>query len=252
MCYNAKYLLEKALKRAKYWNQYRDIEYFRKKLKEYEEQFQVSGYSHPKVIIYTNEKPHEPSLSVWGLIPHWVKNEKDAKSIWNKTINARGETIFEKPSFRDAARNKRCLIPVAGFYEHHHYKGKAYPFYISHKKDKPLNLAGLWSEWTNNETGEIVNTCSIVTTKANPMMTRIHNNPKLKEPRMPVILPEGFEDDWLIPGKEVSDIKSLQQLLIPFPDSELSSHSVRKLSGKDSPGNVPEASEEFVYEELNL
>jgi len=206
MCYNLKFLLEQALKRANYYQEETDIEYIRKELEQFEELYQVSGFSHPEIIIYTNETPYHPELFIWGLIPHWVKNENDAKSIWNKTLNARGETIFEKPSFRDAAKHKRCLIPVTGFYEHHYYKGKAYPFYISNKEDKPLTLAGLWSEWTNKETGEIVKSCSIVTTKANPMMVKIHNNPKLAESRMPVILPEAFEDEWLKPI--VPDLKT--------------------------------------------
>lgn len=248
MCYNAKYLLEKALKRAIYWNQQRDIDYYREKLREYEEQYQVSGFAHPKVVIYTNEQPYEPLLSSWGLIPHWTRSAKDAQLIQNKTINARGETIFEKPAFRDAAKEKRCIVPVAGFYEHHHYKGKKYPFYITRKDDEPVNLAGLWSEWTNKDTGEITNSFSIVTTKANEMMSRIHNNPKLKESRMPVILPDGAENEWL----KTQNVKDLQKLVKPFSDQELKAHTVRKLSGKDSPGNSPEASEEFIYDDLEF
>ena len=248
MCYNAKYLLEKALKRAVYWNKQRDIDFYRKRLREYEEQFQISGFAHPKVVIYTNEQPYEPLLSRWGLIPHWTKSEQDAQVIQNKTINARGETIFEKPAFRDSAKHKRCIIPVAGFYEHHHYKGKKYPFFITRKDDEPVNLAGLWSEWTNKETGEITNSFSIITTKANQMMSRIHNNPKLSESRMPVILPDGVEDEWL---KSI-DRKELQKLVKPFSDQKLKAHTVRKLSGKDSPGNLPEASNEYVYDELEF
>ncbi len=248
MCYNAKYLLEKALKRAIYWNQQRDVDYYREKLREYEEQYQVSGFAHPKVIIYTNEQPYEPLLSSWGLIPHWTKSEKDALVIRNNTINARGETIFEKPSFRDAAKEKRCIIPVAGFYEHHHYKGQKYPFYITRKDDEPLNLAGLWSDWANKETGEIICSFSIVTTQANRLMSKIHNNPKLPEARMPLILADGAEDEWLKPINK----NDLQSLLKPFSEQELKAHTVRKLSGKDSPGNTPEASEEYVYEELKF
>lgn len=251
MCYNARYLLEKALKRAIFYGVTEDIERFKRALKKFNELYQVSGFSHPEVIIYKNDQPHEPSLAQWGLIPHWIKTEKEAKTIWNKTINARGESIFEKPAFKDSATHKRCLIPVAGFFEHHHFKGKAYPFYISRIDEEPLTLAGLWSEWTDNETGEIIRTCSVITTKANPLMAKIHNNPKLSEARMPVILPEELENEWLKPIQSSSDIKQLQELLRPFPEEKLKAHTVQKLSGKNALGNVPESSDELAYEALN-
>lgn len=252
MCYNARYLLEKALKRARYFSTNKDIEYYDNAIKEFDELHQVSGYSHPEVIIYRNDQPHMPSLSSWGLIPEWIKNEQDALNIRNKTLNARSETLFEKASFKDSARHKRCIIPVAGFYEHHHFKGRPYPFYISHNEDEPLNLAGIWSEWTNKSTGELINTCSIITSKANQLMTRIHNNPKLPEARMPVILPEGFEDEWLNPQHTEFELNQLKKLLVPYPKKDLNAHTVRRLSGKESLGNVPESSEKYEYEELEF
>ena len=246
MCFNARFRLQVALKRAKRNNNGEEIRHWENSLKQYDEWFQVSGFAHPKIIIYTYIEPYKPQLSKWGLIPHWAKN---GESIWNKTLNARGETIFEKPAFIKSAEEKRCLIPAEGFYEHHHFRGKKYPFYISGKDNKPLTFAGLWNEWANLKTGEILNTCSIVTTKADSLMTKIHNNPKLSgDSRMPVILPEDLENEWLKPlGKN-----ELQELLHPFPDSELVAHTVRKLSGKDSPGNVLGANEEYKYEELEF
>ena len=118
MCFNARYRLEIAMRRAKMYSP-KDVTHWENELKQYDEGFQISGFAHPKVIIYTNDKPYEPKLSTWGLIPSWAK---DAYSIWNKTLNARGETIFEKPSFKKSAEEKRCLIPVEGFYEYHHFK----------------------------------------------------------------------------------------------------------------------------------
>lgn len=246
MCFNARFRLQVALKRAMRENSEEDIKYWKSSLKQYDKLFQVSGFSHPEIVIYTNEEINTPQLSVWGLIPHWAK---EANSIWNKTLNARGETIFEKPSFRKSAEEKRCLIPAEGFYEYHHFKGRAYPFYISHLKNKPLTFAGLWNEWTNPETGEIINTCSIITTKANLLMAKIQNKPKFSgDHRMPVILPEELENEWLKPLSK----NELQDLLQPFPDSELMAHAVRKLSGKESPGNVPEANKEYKYEKLDF
>ena len=243
MCFSARFRLEVALKRALRYSP-EDVEYWKNTLKQYDEWYMVSAFDHPKVIIYTNEEPYKPQLSTWGLVPDWAT---DARKIWNQTLNARGETIFEKPSFKKSAEEKRCLIPAEGFYEYHHYKGKMYPFYIYHKENLPLNFAGLWNEWTDKNTGEILNTFTIVTTRANDLMAHIHNKPKISEDhRMPVILPEGVENKWLNPLSK----EELQELLQPFPDSKLMAHTVRKLSGKDSPGNVPEANQEFEYAEL--
>lgn len=246
MCFNARYLLETALKRAVHNRAPNEISHWKEELKEYDELYQVSGFAHPKIVIYTNEEPYQPQLSVWGLIPHWAKS---AKSIWNKTINARGETIFEKPAFKKSANEKRCLIPADGFYDFHYYRGKPYPFYIAHTEKKPLLFAGLWDEWTDTQTGKTINSFSIVTTKANSLMAKIHNNPKLSnDARMPVILPEELENEWLNPLTKDELLKLLQ----PFPDSQLTAHTVKKLSGKNSSGNVPEANKEYLYNELKF
>lgn len=90
--------------------------------------FHVTGFQHPKMIIYTQENPNTPVVSQWGLVPFWAKDKTD---IWNKTLNARGETIFKKNSFRSSAKDKRCLICIDGFYEHHHHGKETVPYYIS-------------------------------------------------------------------------------------------------------------------------
>ena len=246
MCFNARFRLQVALKRAKRKSNAEEIEHWEESLKLYDKWFQVSGFAHPEVIIYTNNKPYKPQLSTWGFIPDWAK---DAKNIWNNTLNAKAETIFKKSTFAKSAEEKRCIIPAEGFYEYHHFRGKTYPFYISHRENKPLTFAGLWNEWTNHKTGKILNTFSIVTTKANLLMTKIHNNPKLSgDSRMPVILPEELENEWLKPiGKN-----ELQDLLQPLPDSELIARTVRKLSGKNSPGNIYEANEKYNYDDLEF
>lgn len=252
MCYNVKGLLHSQLKRAKHYDDQEAVEQIKKELERLGDQFQVSGFAHPKMVIYTNENAYKPVISTWGLVPAWVKDKQQLEKTWNSTLNARGESIFEKPSFRDAAKNKRCLIQIDGYYESHHYKGSAYPFYISRKDGELLTLAGLWSEWTDRSTGEIFNTFTIVTTAGNKLLTKIHNNPKLDGPRMPVILQDESADQWLKPSvKDDSDIQEIKQLIIPFPDEMLKAHTVKKLRGKESPGNTPEASEEFSYDELN-
>ena len=135
MCYDIKTSLETQLKRAKRFNDEQAIREIEEKLLPYLDLplYHASGYSHPSLLIYTNDSPHIPIIASWGLVPHWVKDNTQRKKIWNNTLNARGETIFEKPSFRESARSKRCLIYVDGFYEHHHFKGKTYPFLIKRK-----------------------------------------------------------------------------------------------------------------------
>jgi len=209
--------------------------------------FHASGFSHPSLLIYTDQAPYEPVQSTWGLLPSWAKET----SIWNQTLNARGETIFEKPSFRESARSKRCLIYVDGFYEHHHFKGKTYPYYIFKKDESPMVFAGLWNEWTDKTSGELLNTFSIVTTTANPMMARIHNNPKLPEPRMPLILPGDYADEWLKPVNSDSDKQVIQSLIKPFDEAKLDSYTVRSLRGKNALGNIPEANKRYPYPELD-
>lgn len=247
MCFNAKQQMYAALKRARYEGNEADVAYWREVLKRYDEWFMASGFRHPNFIIYDNIKPFEPKSSVWGLIPDWAETPE---SIWNNTLNARGETIFEKSSFRKSANEKRCLIPVDEFYDFHDFRGKKYPFYITRKNDEPLYFAGLWNEWTNKDSGEVLNIFSIVTTRANPLMSKIHNKPKFSnDPRMPVMLPENLLEEWLKPlsRKELQELATFQ-----LSDSELDSWTVKPLSGKLSPGNVSEASDRFKYEDLEF
>jgi putative SOS response-associated peptidase YedK len=243
MCFNARFRIKIALRRAEH-NNPEEAEYWRNVLRQYDDWFQISGFSHPDVIIYANEKPFTPKVSKWGLIPKWAK---DPGSIWNSTLNARGETIFEKPAFRESAVHRRCLIPAEGYYDYHHFKDKAYPFYIKLKKQKPMHLAGLWNDWTNPVTGEIINTFTIVTTRANRLMSKIHNKPKLTDdPRMLAILPEVLAEEWLKPLSR----KEVEELVQPYPDSEMEAYTVRSIAGKNSPGNVPEANEKYHYNDL--
>ena len=210
--------------------------------------YYVSGFSHPKLMVFTNDKPDLPQAFSWGLIPAWTKDLASAKTMSNYTLNARAETIFEKPAFKNPAKNKRCLIYIDAFYEHHHANKQTYPFHISMKDDSPLCLAGLWDEWVNKETGEIIKSVSIVTTKANETMKKIHNNPKLDEARMPVILPKEKQNEWL----EEKDEKKLQKLFVRFDDTLLNYYTVGKLKGKTAVGDNAEAETEKIYPELNF
>ena len=253
MCYDLKAKLETALYKAMQRGDLKVMEDILQKLAPLTDYpvHHVSGFSHPKLFIYTDESPDVPVVATWGLIPRWVKDEAGKKKIWNSTLNARGETIFEKPSFRFSAEHQRCLIYIDGFYEHHHFNNNTYPFYIYRKDGKPMILAGLWSEWTNDE-GETVKSFSIVTTEGNPMMAKIHNNPKLEGPRMPLIFPEELADQWLQPISEALDKQLIQDLILSYPEEELAYHTVAKLRGKDYAGNVEGISDEVIYNELKL
>ncbi|SDS20951.1 Putative SOS response-associated peptidase YedK [Formosa sp. Hel1_31_208] len=254
MCYDIKASLEAQLSRARRRGDLMAIAEIEEKLVPYTDLplHHASGFSHPELLIYTDSSPEFPEVATWGLVPHWVRDEEQLKKLWNNTLNARGETIFKKPSFRDAAKHQRCIIYIDGFYEHHHFNNKTYPFYIHKKDNEPIALAGLWSKWINPETGGHIKTFTIVTTEGNMMMSKIHNNPKIKGPRMPLILHKNLEDKWLDSIENQSDIKTLQGLIRAYPEDELQAHTVRKLRGKDYMGNVAEIAEPFNYNDLEF
>ncbi len=247
MCYDIKAQLEGQLRRAMRRGDEHAVYEIKLQLERHTDLplFHASGFQHPKLLIYTNESPDVPVISQWGLVPVWAKSKED---IWNKTLNARGETIFEKASFKNSAKKKRCIIQVDGFYEHHHQNKETFPYFISRKDGEPLSLAGLWNEWTDKATGEVQNTFAIVTTEANPMMEIIHNNPRAKGPRMPVILPEELEDKWLAGYDDELIKQAVEGLIKPFPEAELQAHTVGRLRGKNAMGNVEEVDEIFEYE----
>lgn len=252
MCYDIKASLEAQLNRAKRSGDQKAMEEIHEELIPLTDLplNHVSGFNHPKLLIYTDRSPNYPEVSSWGLVPRWVKDRAQLRKLWNNTLNARGETIFEKPSFRNAAQHSRCIIYIDGFYEHHHFKGKTYPFFIQKKNLVPMVLAGLWSEWYDGETNTMLNTFSIVTTVGNSLMAKIHNNPKLEGPRMPVILPSEMEDQWLNPVHDDLDKQQIEALITAFPENELQAYTVGRLRGKEYRGNIPEISKEVVYEEL--
>jgi putative SOS response-associated peptidase YedK len=216
--------------------------------------YHVSGFQHPKLLLFNNVHPLKPQEAYWGLIPHWVRDETTARDIMNRTLNARSEEMFEKASYKQPARTQRCLIVLEAFYEHHHRKGKTFPFRIAKRDGSPLMLAGLWDEWYDESSGQSVPSCTIVTTEANPMMQFIHNNPKNADgPRMPVIL-EG-EDRWkwlnkFENGKEKEGIAMIKSLCKPCDENLLKAYTVPRLSGKEYPGNIPEVTQKKVYPEL--
>lgn len=165
-------------------------------------------------------------LMRWGLIPSWAKDAALGASL----INARAETVAEKPSFRSAFKKRRCLIPADGFFEWQKTGGKTkQPFFIGLRDDQPFALAGLWERWEKGPEGP-VESCTVLTTSPNELLAEIHD-------RMPVILPEATWDLWLDP--EIQDAIALQSLLVPFPADEMQCYPVSTVV--NSPRNdVPE------------
>lgn len=212
----------------------------------------ANAFDHPRLVLYTEASPREPELFTWGLVPGWVKDDAQRVQLWNRTLNARGETIFDKPAFRAAARQRRAIVYVEGFYEHFHFGKKAYPHFIRLQDREEFALAALWEEWTDKAGGAVWRTFSIVTTEANALMRRIHNKPGSEGPRMPLILAEGEEEQWLAPLHAASDEAALKALIKPFPEEVMLAWSVRPLLGKEGMGNRPGASDPFECPELLL
>lgn len=152
----------------------------------------------------------------WGLIPSWAKDDK----IGSKMINARGETIAEKPSFRTPFKKRRCIVPASGFYEWETLaSGPKQPHFFYLNDHGILAFAGLWEQWRDKETGQTVDSCTIITTGANELLGKFHD-------RMPVILQRENYDEWL--DETNSDTNSLQRLIAPFPASLMTEHEVSR------------------------
>jgi putative SOS response-associated peptidase YedK len=150
-----------------------------------------NGFQFPKTPVITNKQKDIIKFFQWGLIPFWAKDD----SIKKNTLNARIETINEKPAFRNSVNN-RCLILADGFFEWQWLdeKGKQKQKYIlTLPNEEAFAFAGLFNEWTDKQTGEIINTYTILTTEANELMSKIHNTKK----RMPVIVSADNEQAWL-------------------------------------------------------
>lgn len=195
---------------------------------EIQERFQVDSFCHthltPRfniapsqgvpVVVFANNR-RELGLFTWGLIPSWTKDLHKAKPL----INARAETLADKPSFKRALASRRCIIPADGFYEWQKTTSGKLPMRIRLKSDELFGLAGLWEEWRGPD-GHTVQTCTIITVVANSLLAGIHD-------RMPAILPPDMESTWLNPT--MHDASKLLTLLMPYPDNQLEAYPVSRL-----------------------
>jgi putative SOS response-associated peptidase YedK len=162
--------------------------------------------------VRATDEHRELVLLRWGLIPSWSKDVK----IGYKLINARSETVAEKPSFRSAFKHRRCLIPASAFYEWQKQgSSRKQPFVISMRDGEPFSFAGLWESWTDPQ-GEVIETCTILTTTANEVMQPIHE-------RMPVIFSPSSEEQWLDPRASGDALRSL---LVPYSSEGMEARPV--------------------------
>ena len=175
------------------------------------------------VLTVTSNAEHQNQAEYmrWGLIPSWAKDA----SMGARMINARAETLAEKPSFRRALQKRRCLVLADGFYEWKSGGKSKTPFYLALRTREPFGMAGLWETW-KAPSGEWIHSCTIITTEANDLVDRIHN-------RMPVILPQDVEATWL--DQDINDPGFLTELLGPYPADEMEAYQVSTLI--NSPAN---------------
>lgn len=178
---------------------------------DYEPRYNVAPGS-PGLPAIRNEAPEGIEQCYWGLIPGWVEDRTD----WPEPINARAESVADKPSFRDAFRKRRCLVLADGFYEWTGPSGSRRPHHITVDDGDPFAMAGLWESWNGGEgNGDELTSVTILTTDPNDVVGQLHD-------RMPVILDRDEEETWL----QGEDSDDLQGILDPFPDDRMDTNEV--------------------------
>ena len=176
--------------------------------------YNIAPTQNVPVIFRDSDGDHLESMR-WGLVPHWTKELAAGKPL----INARGETVAEKPSFRTPFKRHRCLVPASGFYEWQRKGSKKVPYFIQLSDERQMCFAGLWDTW-DAEDGTVLHSFTIITTFANELVKPIHD-------RMPVILREEDEAEWL--NVDQHEPKRLKPLLVPYPEEEMEAHTVSPL-----------------------
>ena len=175
------------------------------------------------VLTVRNIDRREAAFMRWGLVPFWAKDPK----IGARMINARAETMAEKPAFRDALKKRRCLVLADGYYEWQKTPTGKRPFRIIMKSGEPFAMAGLWETWKDPQ-GKVVPSCTIITTSANDFLAPIHN-------RMPVILPRESEELWL--DTRLKDATVLAPMFGPGPDNTLDAYEVSPIVNSSTNDN---------------
>jgi putative SOS response-associated peptidase YedK len=212
------------------------------------QRYHENGFDYLPTPIITTGAPEEFKLFRWGLIPFYMADKTKALALRPTTLNCISEEMYDKPSFKDAAKNaQRCLIPVTGFYEWRWLdeKGKVkIPYYVSFKDQPIMSMAGLYSRWKDKSTDQYYYTYTVLTTVANPLMEYVHNNKK----RMPVIIPRDYEKDWLNKNLSKDDVLALCQ---PINKDAMKANTVSKLiTTKEVETNIEEVLKLHQYEKV--
>lgn len=183
------------------------------KVPDLEPQYNIAPTQMVVTVLYNQESNQREFQKLrWGLIPSWAKDS----GMGAKLINARAETVAEKPAFRSAFKHRRCLVVADGFYEWQHQEGKKQPYYFRFQEEKAFGFAGLWEQWLT-PSGDHIASCTILTTRCNELLQPIHD-------RMPVILQPQDYDVWLDPQVQTPEV--LQQLLQPYPSEAMTAYPV--------------------------
>jgi putative SOS response-associated peptidase YedK len=207
--------------------------------------YHENGFDYLPTPIITAGDPENFKLFRWGLIPFYMTDKEKAMVIRTQTLNCISEEMYEKPSFRDAAKNaQRCLIPVTGFYEWRWLDEAGtvkIPYYITFRDQKVRSMAGLYSRWKDKDTCEYYYSYTVLTTKANTILEYVHNNKK----RMPVFISKEDEKAWLNKDLSKNDVLDLCQ---PSQDSAMRAYTISKLlTTKNIITNVPEVMAPMNY-----
>lgn len=209
-------------------------------LAEFDFRYYYKAFDFPLIPVITQTDPGKVSLMQWGLVPSWTRDHAQAMKIRSGTCNARAESLDEKPSFSKAAAGQRCLVLVSGFFEWQHTAGQKIPWYIREKDEPLFALAGIYDHWADPGSDREMHTFSIVTTRANTLMEKIHNSKK----RMPVILQKNDEPRWIAD----LDKAAKEQLMQPSDPSALEAHTISKaISGNSADPHDPAIIKPVTY-----
>ena len=206
----------------------------------YEPSYHKAAFSSPGHSVITGDESGRIRLFRWGPGPRRVKDDGQAEHVRRGTYNARSEPVFDIPSLGSSILDRRCLVLADGFFEWHHSGGKKYPYHIRLGSREAFSFAGIWD--TRETGGGQMNTFSVLTTGANPLMARMHNTKK----RMPVILPREDERRWLEKGHNAGDIRAM---LRPCDGDLLEAYTVSRLMSSAEGENLPEVQAPFRYRE---
>jgi len=175
-------------------------------------------------VVRAGDDGNELALMRWGLIPFWAKDAK----IGHRTVNARAESVADKPSFREPFRHRRCLVPASGFYEWRSTPHGKQPYFVALKDQTLFAFAGLWDRWSPPQGDAAIESYTVITTPANALVAPLHD-------RMPAILPREHEQAWL--DSELDDPQRLRRLLVPYPAALMVAYPVgRQVNNAEANG----------------